>query len=65
MGELVRSFEVCMCECVYEWVCGVSARPVTCFLALERQPGWQCVGGESPGPGLAEASVCPCTEAGY
>ena len=39
---------------------------VTCFLALEKQPSWQCVGGESPGPGLAEALVFwPCTEVGY
>lgn len=22
------------------------------FLALEKQPSWQCVGGESPAPGL-------------
>lgn len=24
---------------------------VTCFLASEKQPSWQCVGGESPGAG--------------
>lgn len=45
---MVGSFEVSVC--VYVWS-KWEAR-VTCFLALEKQPSWQCVGGESPGPGL-------------
>lgn len=40
--------------CVSEWVCrGKGVARVTFFLALEKQPSWQCVGGGSPGLGLA------------
>lgn len=49
MGEMVGSFGVCVC--VYS-VWGKWEARVTCFLVLEKQPSWQCVGGESPGPGL-------------
>lgn len=33
---------------------------MTCFLALEKQPSWQCVGGESPGPGRARLRLQFC-----
>lgn len=41
---------------------------MTCFLALEKQPSWQSVGGESPWPGLPAQGVSQgwsFTEAGY
>lgn len=50
---------VCACCCVCVHVRGEWEARATCFLALEKQPSWQCVGGESPGPGPAEASVWP------
>lgn len=54
-GQTVRSFEVCVCTCMWgEW----EAR-VTCFLALEKQPSWQLCGRGKPwaGPGRAEAAL--------
>ncbi len=39
------------CLCLYVGVWGKWEGREACFLGLEKQPSWQCVGGESPEPG--------------
>lgn len=59
---------MCVFACMSVGVWGKREARATCFLAWERQPSWQCVGGESPGSGLPACSRPQsglCAEAGY